>query len=73
VLDACRDSARIAAYRHIRLSTFGRLRSAGFELLPTFDHPHFTVVLGDHSEVTLARFARAFDAPIPNPARQRSR
>ena len=37
VLDACRTSARIASYRQIRLSTFGRLRAAGFALLATFD------------------------------------
>jgi hypothetical protein len=73
VLDACRDSERIAGYRQIRLSTFGRLRAGGFALLGTFDHPHFTVVLADLSEVTIARFARAFDAPILNPARPPSR
>ena len=61
VLDACRGSERIAGYRRIRLSTFGRLRGGGFALLATFDHPHFTVVLADLSDVTVARFARAFD------------
>ena len=68
VLDACRGE-RILAYRQIRLSTFGRLRSAGFALLASFDHPHFTVVLPDLSEVTLARLGACFDGPIPNPAR----
>ncbi|HXH56695.1 hypothetical protein [Iamia sp.] len=67
VLDACRGE-RVAAYRQIRLSTFGRLRRAGFALLATFGAPHFTVVLPDLSEVTLARLDDCFDDPIVNPA-----
>lgn len=69
VQNACR-SARIANYRRVRLSTFGRLRDAGFALLASFDHPHFTLVLADLSELTLARLDRCFDPPIPNPGRQ---
>lgn len=65
---ACR-SERIVGYRQVRLSTFGRLREAGFALLATFDHPHFTLVLADLSELTLARLDRCFDPPIPNPGR----
>lgn len=72
VLDACRASERIVGYRQIRLSTFGRLRAAGFALLATFDHPHFTLVLADLSEVTIARLGRCFDDPIPNPGRPAS-
>ena len=68
VLEACRSSERIAGYRQIRLSTFGRLRTAGFALLASFDRPHFTVVLPDLSDVTLARLGGCFDDPIPNPA-----
>lgn len=69
VLEACRASERLAAYRQVRLSTFGRLREAGFALLPTFDHPHFTLILPDLAELTLVRLDRSFDDPIPNPAR----
>ena len=50
-------------------STFGRLRTAGFALIATFDYPHFTLVLADLSEVTIARLGRCFDDPIPNPGR----
>lgn len=67
VTDACRISPRLRRYRQIRLSTFGRLRSAGFALVATFDPPHFTIALSDLSELTLARLARCFDDPIPNP------
>lgn len=51
------------------LSTFGRVRASGFALLATFDHPHFTLVLPDLSELTIARLDRCFDDAIPNPGR----
>lgn len=66
VQEACAGD-RLAAYRRVRLSTFGRVRSAGFAVLATFGQPHFTLVLPDLSELTLARLDRAFDEPIPNP------
>ncbi len=66
VQEACRGE-RIVNYRNVRLSSFGRVRQAGFALLATFDHPHFTLVLADLSELTLARLDRCFDDPIPNP------
>ncbi len=69
VADACRTSRRLRQYGMIRLSTFGRVRRAGFALIATFDHPHFTLLLPDVSELTLARLTRCFDDPIPNPAR----
>lgn len=68
VQEACRGE-RIAGYRRVRLSTFGRVRTGGFALLATFDHPHFTLVLPDLSELTVARLDRCFDEPIPNPGR----
>ncbi len=68
VQEACRGD-RVMAYRKVRLSTFGRVRGAGFALLATFDHPHFTVVLADLSELSIARLNRCFDDPIPNPGR----
>lgn len=68
VVAACR-SDRVLNYRQVRLSTFGRVRASGFALLATFEHPHFTLVLPDLGELTLARLERSFDPPIPNPAR----
>jgi hypothetical protein len=68
VQEACRGE-RVGNYYRIRLSTFGRVRKAGFALLATFDHPHFTLVLADLSELTLARLDRCFDDPIPNSGR----
>jgi hypothetical protein len=72
VLEACRRSERLANYRQVRLSTFGRLRVAGFALLATFDAPHFTIVLPDVAEMTIIRLDRCFDDPIPNPGREYS-
>lgn len=72
VQEACRGE-RLVAYRRVRLSTFGRVREAGFALLATFDRPHFTLVLADLSELTLARLQRCFDDPIPNPGRRAER
>lgn len=69
VLEAC-ASRRVRRYRMVRLSTFGRVREY-FALLPTFDAPHFTLLLPDLAETTLARLDRCFDAAIPNPARIR--
>lgn len=67
VIDVCRSSRRLARYRQIRTSTFGRLRSAGFSVLATFESPHYTIALPDLSELTIARLTRCFDDPIPNP------
>jgi hypothetical protein len=72
VQEACRGE-RIASYRRVRLSTFGRVRSAGFALLATFDRPYFTLVLPDVSDFTLSRLDRCFDEPIPNPGRETGR
>lgn len=68
VVEVCSASPRIGAYPRIRLSTFGRVRAAGFPFLATFESPHFTIVLPDLAELTLARLVRTFDEPIPNPA-----
>jgi hypothetical protein len=76
VLEACRASRRLARYPRLRLSSVGRVRGAGcavrgagFALVATFEHPHFTLVLPDISELTLARLEPCFECPIPNPAR----
>jgi hypothetical protein len=68
VQEACAGD-RIANYRRVRLSTFGRVRAGGFALLASFGHPHFTLVLPDLSELTIARLGRCFDDPIANPGR----
>ena len=54
--------------RYVLTVAAATLLGAGFPLLPTEDHPHWTVVL---SEPTLEQFARVrplFDGPFENPA-----
>ncbi len=66
----CRTSPRIGdLYGKIRLSTAGRLRGAGFVLLPTFDRPHYDVALPELSDAVIDRLDTCFDAPIPSPGR----
>jgi hypothetical protein len=41
--------------------------TAGFPLLPTLDHPHWTVVLAAPSPVHYDRVRGVFRGPVPNP------
>ncbi len=66
--ELCRTSPRIAGrYNKVRLSTAGRIRSAGFPLLPTEDRPHYDIVLADVADATIERLVAAFDEPVENP------
>ena len=56
---------RFASYRVVHLPRVGQLREAGFDLLPTFKRPHFTVALADPDEVD--RLLRALGNADPNP------
>jgi hypothetical protein len=70
VAQVCRVSPRIGGrYGKVRLSTAGRVRSAGLVLLATFGRPHFDLVLPDLSQRSLQRLADCFDDPIDNPGR----
>src|SRR5947207_3119498 len=44
-------SGRLMSYRLVHMPTVGALVDAGFELLPTFRRPHFTVLL--HSDTQM--------------------
>lgn len=56
---------RFASYRVVHLPRVSELRDAGFELLPTFGRPHYTVTLDgpDQAEPLLAALGKA----EPNP------
>lgn len=58
---------RFSYYRVVYLPTAGRLRSAGFELLPTFKRPHYTVRLSSGRDSELEALADALGAAQPNP------
>lgn len=68
--ELCRTSPRIAGrYPKVRLSTAGRVRGAGFPLLPTDDRPHYDVVLPDLGDGTVNRLIGSFGDPIDSPGR----
>jgi hypothetical protein len=59
----------IITTRRLLLVAQGReLVEAGFPLLPTLDHPHWTVVLATPSPDQFAAVRRVFHGPIENPA-----
>lgn len=58
---------KMANYRLVHTPTVGRIRNAGFELLPTFGRPHYTVRLGRDDEDELARLLAALGPAEPNP------
>lgn len=46
----------------------GDLIEAGFPLIPTADHPHWTVVLSEATSAHFARVRTLFEGPKNNPA-----
>lgn len=67
VEELCRHEPYLSRYKRIRRSTVGRLKAAGFALLPTLDRPHYDVVLPDLTDATMDRLDSSFDPPEPNP------
>lgn len=59
---------RFTTFRTVYLPTAGRLAANGFELLPTAQHPHFTVRLRRADDQELRLLLEALGAPQPNPA-----
>lgn len=67
-LRAASPAAPIVATRRMLLVAKGSdLIDAGFPVLPTLDHPHWTVVLPAPSIEQFAAARRCFDGPVPNP------
>lgn len=55
--------------RRILVTTAGRLRARGFELVRTGPDPlHYSVVLDDTGPATFIRFEKSFDPPQENPS-----
>lgn len=67
--ELCAAEPYLLRYGKVRLSTVGRLRSAGFPLLPTLGRPHYDIVLPDLDDATLQRLEGCFDPARPNPGR----
>lgn len=64
---------RFASYRVVHLPTVGRLRRAGFELLPSFRRPHFTIRLPSVAEGELSALVAALGPAKANPYHWRRR
>lgn len=60
-------SDRLRTYREVHLPALVELRTAGFEVIPTFARPHFTLVLTDSEPRTLASLLAALGAAVENP------
>jgi hypothetical protein len=58
---------RFASYRVVHLRPAREIREAGFELLPSFSRPHFTVLLTSTEDRDLAQLVLAFGQGQPNP------
>lgn len=64
---------RFGSYRVVHLPTVGGVVDAGFDLLPSFRRPHFTVRLTDAEPGTLTHLLDALGPARPNPYHGRKR
>lgn len=60
-------AGRMATYGLVHTPTVGRLTEAGFDLLPTFSRPHYTIRFASDAEDELARLLTALGPAEPNP------
>lgn len=58
----------VATRRRLLVASGPELVAAGFPLMPTLDHPHWTVALSEPSTDQFARVRVLFLGPIDNPA-----
>lgn len=58
---------RFSSYRVVHLPTVGVLGDVGFDLVPSFGRPHFTVRLDDVDDATLRRLVEALGPAEGNP------
>lgn len=54
--------------RQILVADGKELIADGFPLLPTLDHPHWTVQMSEPTEGQFGRVRSHFRGPVPNPA-----
>ncbi len=58
----------VATRRRLLVADGPELIAAGLPLLPTLDHPHWTVVLSEPSIAQFTKVRSLFRGPIDNPA-----
>jgi hypothetical protein len=64
---------RFASYRLVHLPRAGQLRAARFRLLPSFGHPHYTIMLKGDDQPELARLLAALGPAVANKYHGRER
>lgn len=52
----------------LRVARVAVLRTGGFEVVPTFSDPHYSVVTGDVAPETFTALRACFSEAVPNPA-----
>lgn len=58
---------RMRTRRSYAMASAGSVLDGGFELLPTFDAPHYSVVMGPYTEDEAQRLLQAFGDVLANP------
>ena len=66
-------SEHLATRTTYATTTVGRVLQAGLVLLPTFDAPHYDVVLEDATSEEVAKLMSVLSQPLRNPYRRRGR
>lgn len=57
----------LCRFRVVRYCTVKHLTESGYTLLPTFRTPHFSIVLPDAADLTVARLAATLSQEMENP------
>ena len=66
-------SGRMRTYRVVHTPSLEQIHSAGFQVLPTFRRPHFTLALPDTASSTLRQLLAALGPGALNPYHERGR
>ena len=66
-------SEHLATRTTYATTTVGRVHDEGLMLLPTFDAPHYDLVLEEANMTQVARMMSILSEPIRNPYRQKIR
>ena len=79
-LDETRDaslsgllSGRMRTYRVVHTPSLAEIHAVGFEVLPTFRRPHFTLLLPDIASSTLKQLLAALGPGAVNPYHEKRR
>lgn len=66
-VDSILSGSRLRTRRSYAAATVGEVLSAGFELLPTFSAPHYSVVVASYTEGQAERLIAVLGEIRPNP------